>query len=89
MVPEILNWCKRLISATIGKQQATRQDFFPLLQLCVLRFGFFRDGDVGVLETAIGGNVVYEASARPRTKSGGNAWTGGRTPVGGAKLSTA
>src|ERR1039458_2073341 len=37
-----------LSSRVISKQQRTRQDFFPLPQLRVLRFGFFQDGDVGV-----------------------------------------
>jgi hypothetical protein len=32
----------------VGEQQRTRQDFFLLLQLRVLRLGLFQDGDVGV-----------------------------------------
>jgi hypothetical protein len=32
----------------IGKQQATKKEFFQLLQLRVLRLGLLQDGDVGV-----------------------------------------
>ena len=32
----------------IGKQQATKKEFFQLLQLRVLRLCFLQDGDVGV-----------------------------------------
>src|ERR1039458_2206629 len=31
-----------------ASSKATRQELFPLLQLRVLRFGFFQDGEVGV-----------------------------------------
>jgi hypothetical protein len=38
----------RVATQTIGKPQATRQDFLLLLQLRVLCPGFLQDGEVGV-----------------------------------------
>src|ERR1017187_266235 len=41
--------CKRLVTSIIGKQLKGDEGLSPtLLQLRVLRLGFFQDGDVGV-----------------------------------------
>src|ERR1019366_8165120 len=48
--------CKRLTTATMGKQLTTRKDFFQLLQLCVLRLGLLQDRDVGVGDHALQGS---------------------------------
>src|ERR1019366_984691 len=60
--------CKRLLTTTVGKQQTPRKGAGQLLQLCVLRFGFLQDGDIGVGVFPEGDNCLSEARGRSSGK---------------------